>query len=279
VASVVIGSEAVRDGVVTRHELSRWYRRLHPGVYAQGQPNLRDRIVGAWLWSRRRAVIAGVAASTLHGAPWVDVDVPIELIWANTHPPQGLTVRNETLHPDELTRVAGLPVTTVARTAFDMGRHLPRGEALARLDALMWATPFAPAEVEGIASRHPGATGLRALHEVLPLVDSGAASPKESWLRLVLVDAGLPRPTTQIVVCVNQRLMALDMGWERFKVAVEYDGDHHRTDRRQYVKDQRRLRTLEALGWIVIRVIAEDRPDDVIARVTKALRSRGWRPS
>ena len=67
----------------------------------------------------------------------------------------------------------------------------------------------------------------------------------------------------------------LDMGWRDFKVAVEYDGDHHRKDRRQYVKDIARLRMLEALGWIVIRVIAEDKPRDVIARVEAALIRRG----
>jgi len=49
------------------------------------------------------------------------------------------------------------------------------------------------------------------------------------------------------------RLLAvLDMGWEDIKVAVEYDGDHHRTNRAQYAKDQRRIRELERLGWIVI---------------------------
>ena len=34
-------------------------------------------------------------------------------------------------------------------------------------------------------------------------------------------------------------LAMLDMGWQQFKVAAEYDGDQHRTDRRQYVKDIR----------------------------------------
>ncbi len=32
---------------------------------------------------------------------------------------------------------------------------------------------------------------------------------------------------------------------------------------------------LEALGWIIIRVIAEDKPKDVIARVEAALVRRG----
>lgn len=71
----------------------------------------------------------------------------------------------------------------------------------------------------------------------------------------------------------------LDMGWPEFGVGVEYDGDHHRSDRRQYAKDQRRLRRLEELGWILIRVIAEDKPAEVIQRVHNALLARGWRPS
>lgn len=275
VKTVLIGT-----GDVTRHELQRWYRPVYPGVYAPKghELSLRDRTIGAWLWSGRRAVIAGVAASALHGARWVDDDTPIESIWANTRPPPGLIARDEMLADDEVTRVVGLPVTTPARTAYDLGRHLPRGQAVARLDALMRAKPFSIEDVLLLDKRHVGARGVRRLRSVLPLVDGGAASPKETWLRLLLIDAGLPVPTTQIPVNQNWRTIAvLDMGWERYVVAAEYDGDHHRSDRPQYVKDQRRLRKLEQLGWIVIRVIAEDRPDEIVARVRDALHARGWR--
>jgi very-short-patch-repair endonuclease len=65
------------------------------------------------------------------------------------------------------------------------------------------------------------------------------------------------------------------MGWEEVKVAVEYDGDQHRSDRQQYVKDIRRLAALESRGWIVIRVIAEDHSADVVNRVRNALARRG----
>ena len=60
-------------------------------------------------------------------------------------------------------------------------------------------------------------------------------------------------------------------------VAAEYDGDHHRKDRKQYLKDIRRLEMLERLGWIVVRVVAEDRPLDVLNRIRQALISRGYR--
>ena len=109
---------------------------------------------------------------------------------------------------------------------------------------------------------------------MLSLVDPGSESPRETWLRLLLIDAGLPRPTTQIKVADDGWVARLDMGWTDLKVAVEYDGGQHHTDRRQYLRDIRRMERLHRLGWIVIRVVAEDHPDDVVRRVCQALESR-----
>ena len=277
---VFLGSEALRRGAITRHELQRRHRSIYPDVYVEKRHpvSLHDRIVGAWLWSQRRAVVAGVAASALHGARWVADDVRVELIWNNGRPPPQIIARNEQLGDGELTTIEGLPVTTVVRTAFDLGRHLPRGKAVARLDALAHATGVTSADVLSLARRHKGARGVRRLTAALSLMDQGAQSPKETWLRLLLIDAGFPPPTTQIPVHNGDcyPLAYLDMGWEAVKVAVEYDGDGHRTDRRQYVKDMSRLQMVQDCGWIVIRVIAEDHPNDVIDRVYRALTQRGF---
>ena len=279
-SDVFIGSEAVLLGKLTPYELRSRFRSIYPDVYLAGYavPSLQQRSEAAWLWSGRRGVLAGLAAAALHGSKWIDVDEPVELVWRNPHPPAGVITRNHRLDDDEITHAARLPVTTPARTAYDLGRLLPRSNAVTRLDALMQATPYSAEDVLVLAKRYPGARGLRQLRAVLPLVDGGSASPKESWLRMLLLDAGLPRPTTQIPVHESWRLIGiLDMGWIKYKVVVEYDGDQHRTDRRQYVRDQKRLRDLEAVGWIVVRVIAEDRPGDVIRRVRQALAARGYR--
>jgi hypothetical protein len=279
-ADVFVGSDAVARGVLTKSDLRRRHRTLFRDVYVpkQSQPSLRDRTVGAWLWSHRRAIVAGVAASALHGAQWVDADVAIELIAPSARPQRGLVVRNETLADDEIATVAGLPVTTPARTAYDLARHLPRGQAIARLDALMRATPFSVEDVLLLAKRYRGARGLRRLQAALPYVDGGAASPKETWLRLLLIDAGLPIPVTQIPVVDGYRAVAyLDMGWEEFMVAAEYDGDQHLKDRRRYVNDIRRHEVVERRGWHVVRVVSEHRPQDVIDRVYDALWRRGYR--
>lgn len=271
-----IGSEALACGVVNRHQLRTRYRRMYPNVYLckQVQPTLEQRAVAAWLWSGRRSVIVGAAAAALHGAKWIDADVPVELVHANSRAPQGVLTRRYVLLAAEVQTIAGYPLTTPERTAFDVARLGPTRLAVARLDALARATGFAIEDVVSVGWRHPGAPGLRQLETVLALVDPGAQSPRETYLRLLLVDAGIPRPQTQIPVATDAGTFYLDMGWQDYMVAVEYDGDQHRTDRWQYVKDVRRLEILERLGWLVIRVVAEDRPADVVRRVWRALEAR-----
>lgn len=167
-----------------------------------------------------------------------------------------------------------MAATTPERPRFDIGRREPHRVAVARLDALARATGLKCDSVMSIADRHPGARGLRQLEATLELVDAGAQSPRETYLRLLLIQAGLPRPHTQIPVITDEETYYLDMGWKDAMVAVEYDGEQHRTDLLQYRKDIRRLETLERMGWIVIRVIAGDRPADIVRRVRCALDAR-----
>jgi hypothetical protein len=275
---VFLGKEALGDGMA-RNELRRWYRPMFRGVYIPkwATPTLRDRAIGAWLTSDRAGVVAGVAASALHGAEWVDDGEPIEILVNERRKQSGLVVRMDRVDDDEITTVDGLPVTTLARTAFDIGRYLKRQAAQARLDALMRAAPFRAEEVSALMRRYGPVRGVRQLRELLPLVDAGAASPRESRLRLLLIDGGFPIPETQIPVFdeAGVSFAFLDMGWRHLQLAVEYDGDQHRTDRRQYVKDFRRLPKVENRGWEVIRVIAEDRESEILGRVYESYLRRG----
>ncbi len=247
-----------------------------PNVYLpkQTQPSLDQRIAAAWLWSDRRGTIAGTAAAALHGAKWIDDDITIELSHPNTRPPRGVLTRRDVLLDGEVTSAAGLAVTTPERTAFDIGRREPRRAAVARLDALARATGLNLDGVVDVAHRHPGARGLRKLEAALDLGDSGAQSPRETYLRLLLIDAGLSRPQTQIPVVTGDETYYLDMGWPDLMVAVEYNGEQHRNDRLQYREDIRRLATLQRLGWIVIRVVAKDHPAAILRRVRHALDAR-----
>ncbi|MCV7345135.1 hypothetical protein [Mycolicibacterium rhodesiae] len=279
---VFIGREALTDGRLTRSELARWYEPLFRGVYVpkDSTVTLWHRAKAAWLATGRQAVITGVAASGLYGANWVDPHTTIELISPRHARPQpGLAIRQESIAADEITTVSGIPVVVRARAAFDLGRHLPRGEAVARLDALMRNQVFSTEDVLILTKRYPGVRGMKRLADVLPLIDGGAASPQETRLRLLYVDAGLPRPTTQVPVLDGwEAVRILDMAWEEFRVGSEYDGDVHRTNRRAYVKDFRLRPKLESLGWAVDHVIKEDRDGEIIARARTLLLSRGWQP-
>lgn len=269
-----IGSEALACGALRRHQLRSRFRAVFPDVYVRRdrQLTIRDRAVAAWLWSHRRGVLAGLTAAAWHGSKWVDEAQPVELIWSNARPPSGLRTFDRRLCADEFQELAGVPVTTPQRTAFDIGRRQALGSAVAHLDALLRATAVKVDEVADLADRHRGARGLRQLERSLDLVDVGSQSPRETWLRLLLIRAGLPRPTTQIkVVSADGQVYYLDMGWEHVMVAVEYDGEHHRLDRWQYARDVRRREILERLGWVVIRVLADDRPADIVRRVRDAL--------
>jgi hypothetical protein len=269
-----IGSEALASGALSRHELRRYYAAIMPNVYLDKrlQPTLRQRTHAAWLWSHREAVIAGLAASALHGAKWVDENAAVELIWRNTRAPRGVKTRYDLLLDDEYQMLDGLYVTTPGRAAFDLARRGTLGQAVARLDALARATDFKVDDVSDLAARHRHTRGLRQLEVALDLVDAGAQSPKETWLRLLLIKAGFPRPQTQIPVNGNDGYPKyfLDMGWEDIKLAVEYDGDQHRSSRPQYAWDIDRLEYIHRVGWTHIKVIAEHRGPDVIRRVRHA---------
>ncbi|CDO06839.1 hypothetical protein BN977_01633 [Mycolicibacterium cosmeticum] len=274
-----IGSEAIAVGAVKKHQLRSGFRALLPNVYVGPDLPLTvaHRARAAWLWSHRQGVIAGRTAAALHGAKWIDESAPVELVWQNARAPSGVRTSAMALHATQVCDVAGLPVTTPVRTAFDLGRRHPLRRAVTDLDALCRATGVTPEDILAVAAQHPGVRGLRLLERAVSLVDPGAQSPRETWLRLLLVDEGLPAPQTQIPVRADDGYVFayLDMGWPEVMVAVEYDGDQHRTDRWQYVKDIRRIAELERLGWIVIRVVAEDRPREVVRRVRAAFARRG----
>jgi hypothetical protein len=273
-----IGSEAIATGALTKTQLATRYRRLFPDVYAERDVdvNAELRAKAGWLWTGRRGVVAGFAAAALFGSKWVDDVRVVELIHDNRRSPPGIQTHRDRIEEDEIELVAGMPVSSPVRTALDFGCWYQTMTAVAGIDALARVTEIKVVDVELLARRYAGRRGIARARQAVELFDPGAQSPKESWLRVVLIQAGLPRPQTQIPVLneFGSAIAYLDMGWEDVKVAVEYDGEQHRSDRRQYTWDVRRLEMLERLGWIVIRVVAGDRAAEVVGRVRTALARR-----
>lgn len=118
----------------------------------------------------------------------------------------------------------------------------------------------------------------------LPLISPGADSPKESEERLSLVAHGIPQPVANYVVpdaaFASGAPITLDLAWPEFKVAVEYDGDHHRTSKTQWRRDQEKRGMLVGRRWLVFIATAasianEDTRAEFAFNVARALASRG----
>ena len=273
---IIVGSEALDSGLVTRQTLRTKYTKLHYNIYAQAGLKLdaTSRARAAWLWSRRTATLVGYSAAALHGSQWLPDDAPAELAHANQPAPPGILIHRGTIADDEICLRQSIYCTTPARTAYDIGRRVSGDAAIVRIDALLNATRCTVKEVERIADSYPGARGMRSLRKALDLADGGAESPKETELRLLLVRDGLPRPVTQIRVGRRR----VDMGWPEWKVGVEYDGEQHWSDARQRAWDIERLVIAESEKWSIVRVSAAlmARPQTVVDRVATKLRQAGW---
>ncbi|TKR26668.1 DUF559 domain-containing protein [Cellulomonas hominis] len=176
--------------------------------------------------------------------------------------------------------VSGLPVLAPEAVLVQLAATVPARELVVLGDALVrrrrpLCTPAGlAAAVEALP---PGTRGVRRLREAVQHVRPGTDSPMESRLRWILVQAGLPCPEVNTLVRSEDGWVVAmpDLAYVRERVAIEYDGDVHRTDRDTWRRDIARRQALEALGWRVITCTADDvlrHPDRLVAWVRRALR-------
>lgn len=152
--------------------------------------------------------------------------------------------------------IRGLAVPHPAEVWCQLGRLLSVDELVIVGDALLRRTdPLTdPCDVRKAVDRAGSRPGVRRLRESFELVRVRTDSPMETRLRLAIVRGGLPEPCVNYSIAGRDRWYHLDLAYPHRRVAVEYDGDHHRTDRAQYRLDVDRLWQIEALGWHVVRI-------------------------
>lgn len=144
-----------------------------------------------------------------------------------------------------------------------------REELLAAADYIVsgpsrYEPPLSTLDLLVAASRRfRGCTGAKLCAGVLPLVRTGVESPRESELRLVIVDAGFAEPVTACPVRVAGRTLHADLGYPELRIAIEYEGVYHfgRDAVEQARRDVARVRAMEAAGWRVLRATVHDLRD------------------
>lgn len=102
----------------------------------------------------------------------------------------------------------------------------------------------------------PRISGRRKVERALALIRPTVDSSRETWLRLWLVDHGFREPVVHPAVPseAGRCLLHPDLGYPELRIAIEYEGDQHRSSPEQFAADIRRRELLEAEGWVVLRV-------------------------
>jgi hypothetical protein len=228
------------------------------------------------------AVFSHLTAAALLGAPvahtWpLHVAVPPGVVR-----PQRRRVRVHVrdLLPEDVVVHRGLAVTSGPQTLLDLSAVLAADELVAVGDALYRAGHLDHDRVEARLRRAEGVRGIVLARHVAPLLSPLAASRPESLFRYWLTASELPNPRPQVPVFDRRgrEVAHADLGYEEWKVGLEYEGRQH-AETRQFGRDLERYSLMAAGGWLLLRFGAPHlhRRPAVIERVAGALRSRGAR--
>ncbi|MCP2366530.1 very-short-patch-repair endonuclease [Agromyces flavus] len=227
-------------------------------------------------------------AAALHGLPVRGMRPDGEIDVAAIAPkglPRAHGVRGHRVKADlvSIEEVDGLRVISAIDAWCQLAAELTErtlvvlGDALVRRQGPIATIEALRRAVEGMAGRR----GARRLARAFARVRANTDSPQETWLRLDLVDAGLPEPAVNVTIhdATGKQIAIGDLVYLEWRVLVEYDGEQHREDRAQYARDVERLDDLARAGWRVIRFNATHtgpRRILAIARVREALLAAGW---
>lgn len=199
------------------------------------------------------------------------------------------------LDPDRcrVVQIDGLAVTDPATSWALSASILGSADLVAVGDFLITGThPFDATpplctldELAEAVDRMAGTRGIRRAREALALIRYGSLSRQETFMRLMLVGAGLPEPRLNLRILAGERLVAMvDAAFERYRVAVEFESLLH-MDPAKFRRDIRKQQELAAAGWDLHRLTSNEVDPRLgapasraaVSRIRRSLRQRGWR--
>ena len=253
------------------------FRRIAKGVYvaAAAPESHRIRVRGVVLALPPGTIATGVTGLQLYG---VDIGTQLPMMtFATTHPRQ---VRRRDV---QVTRLKQLPPH---RDGIASPEHcwLAAASSLNLLDLVTagdWLIRLRRTTLAGLQSvvqTHSG-RGVVLARAAVGLVRERVDSPRETWLRLCLVLAGLPMPECNLIIGDDRGPIGrVDLVYVAYRLIIEYEGDQHRTDRNQWNRDIDRQEDFTRDRWTLIRVTSERArwPRQLVHAIYRALRANGY---
>jgi Protein of unknown function (DUF559) len=270
--------QAHAAGISVKQLRSQRFRRLFRGVYADAElpDTLELRCQALMLLLPTDAIFSHFTAAQLYGLPAECEVIHVSASSPTTRPaPRARLQFHESVPMAHRRNYRGFPLATPERTFVDLANLLDLvdlvilGDAMLRRRLASWESLR---EAVAAAARR---RGVRVARQALPLLRDGVDSPMETRLRLLLVSAGLPCPEVNVDIFDEHGhwFSRPDLVYRAPRLAMEYEGDTHRTDKRQWRADMTRHEVLHDLGWTVLRFHA----DDILARPKRtAERVRYW---
>ncbi|MBT1172884.1 hypothetical protein JS528_05855 [Bifidobacterium sp. MA2] len=112
-------------------------------------------------------------------------------------------------------------------------------------------------ELKGYVDASARFIGRKKCLAALPYIVENTDSPPETQLFGALADTGVGRPTPNYRVEMGDSYVLLDMAYPDCKVAFEYQGYYHGGPD-QMLSDAARLNRLQARGWVIVYVTADN---------------------
>jgi hypothetical protein len=253
------------------------FRRIAKGVYVARTTadSHRIQVRGVMLTLPPGTIATGVTGLQLLG---IDVGPLVPMTFATTHPRHVRrrdvkVMRLKQLPPHRDGIAAAEHCWVIAASALNLLDLVTAGDSMLRRRRTTLAR--LQSAVQGYSGR-----GVVIARTAVTLVRERVDSPRETWLRLCLVLAGLPMPECNVIIGDDQGPMGrVDLVYLEYKLIIEYEGDQHRTDRNQWNHDIDRQEDFARDHWTLIRVTSERArwPRQVVRGVYKALRANGYK--
>jgi uncharacterized protein DUF559/putative AbiEi antitoxin of type IV toxin-antitoxin system len=269
----------ISEHAIDRRVAGKRLLPIHRGVYAVGHSSLRlhGRWTAAVLACGRRAVLSHRDAAALWGIRGtarakIDVTAPGRtrsgLPGIDLHLVRRLAAEDRTIHER-------VPVTTVARTLFDLAEVLPPPALEGAFDEANSRDLFDLKALEGVMRRNPGRRAHRPLRALIPRLSETPQITRSVLERCFLHlcrEAGIPMPTMNAWIAGYE----VDALWAGRRLVVELDGFAFHRTRSAFERDRVKAEALQLAGFTVLRFTYRrllDDPGGVIRTLRRFLDS------